>query len=144
MVEYLNSGEERAQGTNERRRLEEKLKRIKYQFREGDIDHREYDQEVALTNAALEATDSHTDDHVIQLGDHIEGFVEAWAMATKEERQQLLTIMLDAVNVDMKDAEIVGVKPKPEFLPLFNLKEPVRSGETVLVTGGIDQSGSLP
>ena len=65
-------------------------------------------------------------------------------MATKEERQQLLTIMLDAVNVDMKDAEIVGVKPKPEFLPLFNLKEPVRSGKTVLVTGGIDQGRTPP
>ena len=144
VTEYLGSGEERAQVANESRRLQEKLKRTKYQFREGDIDQREYEQEMALTNAALEAAEPHADDHVIQLGDHIEGLVEAWAMATKEERHQLLTIMLDAVYVDMKSAEVVGVKPKPEFLPLFNLKEPVRSGKTVLVTSGMDQSGSLP
>ena len=81
---------------------------------------------------------------MIQLGDHIEGLVEAWAMATKEERHQLLTIMLDAVYVDMKSAEVVGVKPKPEFLPLFNLKEPARSGKTVLVTSGREQSRTLP
>ena len=47
-MEYLNSGEERAQVVNERCRLQEKLKRIKYQFREGDIDQREYEQEMAL------------------------------------------------------------------------------------------------
>jgi len=38
----------------------------------------------------------------------------------------------------------VAVQPKPPFLPLFNLKEPVRSGEALLVAGGIDQSGTVP
>lgn len=60
-------------------------------------------------------------------------------MATKVERHQLLTMMLDAVYVDMKNAEVVGVKPKPEFLPLFNLREPVKSGEAILVTGAFEQ-----
>ena len=60
-------------------------------------------------------------------------------MATKEERHKLLTMMLDAVYADMKIAEVVGVKPRPEFLPLFNLNEPVKSGETVLVTTGLEQ-----
>ena len=40
-------------------------------------------------------------------------------------------MMLDAVYVDMQLGTIEGVKPKPEFLPLFNLAEPVRAGETV-------------
>ena len=65
-------------------------------------------------------------------------------MATKEERHQLLTMMLDAVYVDMKSGEVVGVKPKPEFLPLFNLREPVKSGETNLVTRGFEQSRTTP
>jgi copper(I)-binding protein len=53
-------------------------------------------------------------------------------------------MMLDAVYVDMKSGEMVGVKPKPEFLPLFNLREPVKSGEVVLVTGTFEQSRTIP
>ena len=52
---------------------------------------------------------------------------------------QQLTMMLDAVYVEMKSGEVVGIKPKPEFLPLFNLKEPVRAGERVLVIGDPDR-----
>ncbi len=90
--------------------------------------------------AALAAVEPPVDAQLGQLGDHIEGFIGAWTMATKEERHQLITMMLDAVYVDMKTGEVVGVKPKPEFLPLFNLREPVKSGETILVTRGFEQS----
>ena len=30
---------------------------------------------------------------------------------------------------------VLGIKPKPEFLPLFNLGEPVTTGDAELVTG---------
>lgn len=140
----LNSGDEREKVSKERNRLEAKLKRIKFQFREGDIDQPEYQQEIALTNSALQAVQSPQDNQLIQLGDHIEGLVEAWTAATKEERHQLLSMMLDAVYVDMQAGQIVGVKPKAEFLPLFSLDEPVRAGETVLVTGGVDPPPSPP
>ena len=140
VVEYLNSGEERVNTDSERHRLEEKLRRVKQQYREGDIDQRDYDREMGLTKAALAAVEPPIDAQLVQLGDHIEGFIDAWTMATKEERHQLLTMMLDAVYVDMKSGEVVGVKPKPEFLPLFNLREPVKSGETILVTRGFEQS----
>jgi len=144
VVEYLNSGDERAQVAGERSSLEEKLKRIKYQYRERDIDQGEYEQEMSLTKAALAAAQPLVDDQLVQLGDHVEGLIEAWTMAAKEERHQLLTMMLDAVYVDMKSGEVVGVKPKPEFLPLFNLREPVKSGEVVLVTGAFEQSRTIP
>ena len=139
VLDYLNSGEERSQTEKERHRLEQKLKRIKFQYREGDLDQREYAREMGLTKSALTAVQSPVDAQLVQLGDHIEGLIEAWTMATKEERHQLLTMMIGAVYVDMKNAEVVGVKPKPEFLPLFNLKEPVKSGDSVLVTVGLDQ-----
>ena len=60
----------------------------------------------------------------------------AWGAATLEERHQLLTMMLDAVYVDMTQGLVLGLKPKPEFLPLFNLGEPVTTGDSELVTGG--------
>ena len=48
--------------------------------------------------------------------------------------------MLDAVYVDMARGLVLGLKPKPEFLPLFNLGERVTTGDSELVTGGMEQS----
>ena len=141
---YLASGEERKKESNERRRLEEKLRRIRVQYREGDIDQREYRQESALTKAALDATRVSCDDEVLRYGDHIEGLLEAWGAATLEERHQLLSMMLDGIYVDMVQGLVLGLKPKPEFLPLFNLGEPVTTGDSELVTGGMEQSQTTP
>ena len=66
--------------------------------------------------------------------------LEAWSAGTLEERHQLLIMMLDAVYVDMAQGLVLGLKPKPEFLPLFNLGEPVTIGDSELVTGGMEQS----
>lgn len=43
-------------------------------------------------------------------------------------------------NVDMAHGLVLGLKHKPEFLPLFNLGEPVTIGDSELVTGGMEQS----
>jgi len=111
-------------------------------YREGDIDRREYQQEPALTKAALDATRASVDDEVVRYGDHIEGLVEAWWAATLEERHQLLSMMLYAVYVDMAQGLVLGLKPKPEFLPLFNLVEPVTTGDSELVTGEMEQGST--
>ena len=42
--------------------------------------------------------------------------------------------------MDMAHGLVLGLKPKPEFLPLFNLGEPVTTGDAELVTGGMEQS----
>ena len=103
----------------------------------GNYDHmqpvyrRAYWQESALIKAALDATRVSVDDEVVRYGDHIEGLVEAWGAATLEERHQLLSMMLDAVFVDMAQGLVLDLKPKPEFLPLFNLGEPVTTGDAV-------------
>jgi len=55
-----------------------------------------------------------------------------------EERHQLLTMMLDVVYVDMTQGLVLGLKPRPEFLPLFNLGEPITTGDSELVTGGVE------
>ena len=50
--------------------------------------------------------------------------------------------MLDAVYVDMARGLVLGLKPKPEFLPLFNLGEPVTTGDSELVTEGMEQTSN--
>ncbi len=61
-------------------------------------------------------------------------------MATLDERRQLLSMILDGVYVGMAQGLVIGLKPKPEFLTLFNLGEPVTTCASELVTGGMEQS----
>ena len=75
MSGYLASGEERKNESNEQLRLEEKLRRIRVQYREGGIDRGEYQQEADLTKPAQDATRVLADNEVVHYGDHIEG---AW------------------------------------------------------------------
>ena len=58
------------------------------------------------------------------------------------KRRQRLTMMLDPAYVDM--ARGLVLKPKPEFMPLFNLGEPVTTGGLELVTEWMDQSRATP
>ena len=51
-------------------------------------------------------------------------------------------MMLDPAYVDM--ARGLVLKPKPEFMPLFNLGEPVTTGGLELVTEWMDQSRATP
>lgn len=59
------------------------------------------------------------EEQVIEVGDWVEGMVVAWSNAAKEERRDILRLMLDAVYVDLESAKVVTLKPKPAFLPLF-------------------------
>ena len=45
--------------------------------------------------------------------------LDAWELATKEERHEILTIMLDAVYVDLGMKSVVAIQVKPSFKPLF-------------------------
>ena len=48
-----------------------------------------------------------------------------WAGATLKERHQLLTTILDAVYIDMKDGKsIVSVKAKPAFRAVLGMATP--------------------
>ena len=53
----------------------------------------------------------------------------------------MLRLMLEAVYVDMDTKEVVGLKPKPAFLPLFNLEQPVMANNNVVLTTNLTADG---
>ena len=135
VLRLLNSNEEREHVVKEQVRLKEKLRRLKRLYQEVEITEEDYQREKELTEAALVVIKPVEGERVLELGDHVEGMVVAWQEATKEERRDMLRLMLDAVYVDMPTGKVVGLRPKPAFLPLFSLEKPVQAGEMVLVTG---------
>jgi hypothetical protein len=59
-------------------------------------------------------------DATIKAGELIEKLGNIWRDSTLEEKHKLLTIMLDAVYVDLLNSRsIVGILPKPTFYGLF-------------------------
>ena len=59
-------------------------------------------------------------DATIKAGELIENLGSIWHEAMLEEKHKLLTIMLDAVYVDLlNNRSIVGILPKPAFYRLF-------------------------
>jgi len=134
VIGLLSSKDEAVEIQRERNRLEEKLRRLKRLYREVEIEEADCRREVALTQAKLSGMVNPEPAQVVTLGDNVEGVVAAWEIATKEERREMLQMMLDAVYIDMTTKEVVGLKPKGAFLPLFNLDEPVKAGEIVLAT----------
>ena len=71
-----------------------------------EIDEAEYRQESALTQAKLSGLVNPVHDQVFTLGGNIEGVVAAWEIATKEERCEMLQMMLDAMYIDMTTKEV--------------------------------------
>jgi len=59
-------------------------------------------------------------DATVKAGELIENLGNIWHEATPEEKHRLLTIMLEAVYVDLLNTRnIVGILPKPAFYRLF-------------------------
>jgi hypothetical protein len=57
-----------------------------------------------------------------------------WDKANLEERRKLLTAMLDAVYVDMKEAKaIVAIQPKAPFRPIFDVATTKEGSGVVLL-----------
>ena len=69
--------------------------------------------------AALSAMGEPAEEEVLVLGDHVEGLLEAWGHAAKEEKRDLLKMMLEAVYVDVPGKKLVALQVKPAFKPLF-------------------------
>ena len=85
--------------------------------------------------ARMEAIHEAGEGETIRSGDYIEGLVQAWKLAMKEENRDLLRVSPDAVYVNMATEEVLALKPRAAFLPLFQLVRPVISGTSVLVSG---------
>jgi hypothetical protein len=79
-----SSSEQGEKALREKSRLEEKLRRLRRQFREGETGEDEYRHERQITEAAMAALQAAEEEPAIQVGDWAEDMVDAWSNATKE------------------------------------------------------------
>lgn len=118
VLDHLASSDQRQNATEELKRLKERRRRAYRAFLDG-MPEDEYRREIAAIDAATAALQDFDDSEVISLGDNVEGLLAAWRSASRKERQQILTSMIDAVYVELEERAVVALQVKPPFKPLF-------------------------
>ena len=69
-----------------------------------------------------------------EAGKLLENLPELWKEAELGERRRIFMTMLEVVYVDtVEEKSIVAVRPKPAFLPLFQIAMTRKGSEVVLV-----------
>ncbi len=135
---------EHDQVLKERKQITDKLKRLSKVYVDGLIEEREYNLQRKLLQDRMETLVVPEMDATIKAGELIENLGNIWHEATLEEKHDLLTIMLDAVYVDLlNNRSIVGILPKPAFYRLFeSLKQ--KPGSKVIIFNPKENAPEVP
>ncbi len=136
IIERLSTASERQRIVSQRKQLESKLKRLAKTYVDGLVDDGQYNIQRKLMQDTLKVLVIPEEDESIEAGKLLEDLRAVWQEATLEEKHKLLSIMLEAVYIDLAASRsIVGIQPKPVFYPLFNSLEN-QTGNTILVFHG--------
>jgi site-specific DNA recombinase len=106
----------------ERQQVQEKLRHMTKVYIDGLFPDDEYHRQKRLLEMALESLVVPEASAAEEAGRLIQKLSALWKEANQEERRKLLLTMLDAVYVDAKKTRpIVTIKPKPPFIPVFQV-----------------------
>ncbi len=115
-------GEDVERYQREKSRLEEKLRRLRVQYREVEIGEGEYRGELKETKerlASLNPPQEMTAEEILKAGEYLETLGPIWEAATPQERKEIYGLVLQVVCVDVLEKRLVEVVPKAAFAPLF-------------------------
>ena len=115
-------GEDVERYQRERARLEEKLRRLRVQYREVEIGEGDYRRELKETKerlASLNPPQEMEAEGILQAGAYLESLDAIWEAATPQERKEIYQLVLEVVYVDVLGKRLVEVVPKGAFAPLF-------------------------
>jgi len=103
----------------ERKRLEERLRRVGELYAEGVFSRTTYEAHRNEIRQKLELLVLPDPAGVVDAGFHLESLADVWPIAAPAERKELCRLMLKAVYIDLEKQRIVRVIPQEDFLSLF-------------------------
>ena len=106
------SGESKAQ-------LNERLARLKKQFEWGHIGEKDYSIKYAEIKKQLAQHKQPEVTAIVNAEQILRSLADAWAMATQDERREMLRAIVDEVVCDPNQRKLVAIKPKQSFRLLF-------------------------
>lgn len=123
VVELLQAEKSGPDPETERARLRADLRRLRENYERNLYAGEEhaYWRKVEQLQSQLAALNTAPQTQVIQLGERLISIQNAWALATQEERRELVHMVMEAVGCDMALGRIVWIQPVPGLEVLFRL-----------------------
>ena len=118
----------------ERKEVERRLKRLGQVYLDNLITVEEYHRQKRLLEDKMASLVIPAVDATEEAGKLLENLPGLWDKATTGERRRILLTMLDAVYVEAIEAKaIVVIRPKPAFMPLFEMATTRDGSEVILI-----------
>ena len=128
----------------ERLKVDQRLKRLGKAYVDGLYGEDDYKREKRYLEEQAARMVIPGVDAAMEAGKLLEDLPMLWEKASMAERRKLLTSMLEAVYVDtVEEKAIVAIRPKPAFMPLFEIAN-TREGSDVFLINEPPQASIEP
>jgi hypothetical protein len=122
VLDQIQLADEVKKMERQRKHLEERIRRLREVYLEGDLPREQYAPRKKALESELASLVIPDLDAAHEAGRLLEELPALWEEAALAERRKLLTAMLDEVHVDpVEERRIVALKPKPAFKALFQI-----------------------
>ena len=137
---------------SERKSAEARLTRLGRAYVDGLIGERAYQSEKRQLKERISSLVVPEVDLAVEAGALLDQVQDLWAEATLGERHELLSGMIDAVFIDLRSRQVVGLRPKAPFLQVFSSLEgelliPVEEAAPILLwwrRRGLNLTSNVP
>ena len=120
MIAKISSGEEERQKIlASRKRLEDRMRRVAEMYEDGALNRVEYEKRRLAVSKEMEALVLPDNDNLLMHGTQVETFYEIWPLASLEEQREICRLMIESVEIDLKEKRIISITPNKEFLWFF-------------------------
>ena len=124
MAGIIHTMDRKAQVESERHALEQKLRRLGKTYRDGLVGDDEYELQQRVLKTQLDSLVVPEERSTLQAGHLLENLPLLGEKANPEGRHSILNGFLECVYVDIqKPGTVVGIKPKPQFMGLFQFMD---------------------
>jgi site-specific DNA recombinase len=128
-----------------RQDVQEKLRRMAKAYIDGLFPDEEYNRQRRLMEMELESLVVPGVNAAEEAGNLIHNLPELWIEANLGERRKILLTMLDAIYVDAKKYRtIVAIKPKPPFIPIFQVAVSKKESSIRIINEPLETSSKVP
>jgi len=121
LVELAGEQEDRGEVERKRRYLQDKLRRLRNLYLEGDLEKAEYNRRKVELQMQLSALREPGQPEIEQAGETLESLGMEWVGAPLQYQREMLQVIFESIHVDTLAGKVICVKPYTPFVPLFRM-----------------------